>query len=211
MASATGSGARAVDDAEWNEPRPNQVFAGKMTTEVCGQIANGFLTDVDCRDFGVDVHQIAEALTTPTCQLRRLIVSRQNFGAYGAKELGAALRTNKSLKELNIDYNNIGAEGGKEIGTALKTNNTLQTLDLSENRIGDEGGKEIGAALKTNHTLRKLNLALNGIGAEGAKEIAAAFQTNNTLKELNLMGNGIGGGKEAVRAAWAGRSTDLLL
>jgi hypothetical protein len=52
--------------------RASKAYEGRVTTDVCAQIASGLLTAVESKRLDVDVRQLAEALMSPTCRLRRL-------------------------------------------------------------------------------------------------------------------------------------------
>ena len=54
--------------------------------------------------------------------------------------------------------NGFGVEGAKAIGTALKSNRTLLELDLSHNRVPEEGATEIAQGMRENDVLQILKV-----------------------------------------------------
>ena len=80
-----------------------------------------------------------------------------SISAKGAGELSEVLnKTN--LVRINLGHNKIGDEGAKCLGEALKSNKTLKELDLRCNEIGLEGMGALFEALKGNSTLDHLEL-----------------------------------------------------
>ena len=106
-------------------------------------------------------------------------LSFKNIGDEGAKAIGEALKSNKTLTNLDVRHNKIQSEGAKAIGRALKSNKTLTSLNLQSNEIEDEGMQAIGEALKSNRTLTSLVFGPREIGY-------AESRTREHLLDRNL-------------------------
>eukprot|EP00808_Paulinella_micropora_P012419 g40958.t1 len=129
------------------------------------------------------------------------------IGPDGAKAIGEALESNKSLTRLDVsarlgatNQEKIGATGAKAFAAAFKKNKALRELSMKYNDMGTDGAKAIGEALKVNRTLTSLQLHNNAIGDEGAQAIRNGLEVNTTLTGLILHDHAISdASKEAIR------------
>ena len=99
---------------------------------------------------------------------------------------------NKSLQILVLSFNNIGYNGTRELANTLKVNTSIQELSLYSNNIGDKGTIEIANALKMNTSLRQLELDCNNIGDIGLNimlniQYKLNVNRNNSKLKLSLI------------------------
>ncbi|TKR93236.1 hypothetical protein L596_007730 [Steinernema carpocapsae] len=80
----------------------------------------------DCR-LGTHLSVILNTLGVAST-LRKLDISGNDLGNFGARLLAKALQINVSLRELTIDRNQITSDGFSDIAHSLKLNNTLVCL-----------------------------------------------------------------------------------
>ena len=129
------------------------------------------------------------------CELKRLILTRNQITDKGVKHLSTALKhTDCKLNILNLIGNNITDEGVEHLSIALtRTNCKLNSLNLIGNNITDDGVENLSTALThTNCKLNSLNLSRNNITDEGVKLLSTSLtHTNCKLNSLNLIGNNI--------------------
>ncbi|KAK2572834.1 Leucine-rich repeat-containing protein 71 [Acropora cervicornis] len=81
---------------------------------------------------------LSEDSTIQNLSLRNCYVNNM-----GAKMIGQALTTNKSLITLNLCYNKITCEGAGFLAKGLRMNRTLLSLNLGSNLIGDNGASKL--------------------------------------------------------------------
>ncbi|XP_031552740.1 leucine-rich repeat-containing protein 71-like [Actinia tenebrosa] len=67
----------------------------------------------------------------------------------GAKMIGNALTTNKSLVTLNLCFNKITCEGAEKLVKGLRMNRTLLSLNLGSNLISDVGASKIAEVISS--------------------------------------------------------------
>ena len=88
----------------------------------------------------------------------------------------------------------------------------MTALNLERNLLKDEGVTAICEALKTNTALVHLNIRGNGITPAGARSLTSMLEVNSALTVLDLRYNDLdNAAKNAIHAAWNGRSNDLKL
>ena len=139
-----------------------------------------------CEIKGSIVKAIADALVSPKCTIEILELSRNALGNRGAKKIGDALITNRTLKKLDVSLNDISSRGGVSIANAARQNLTLKELNISWNAIGDIGGKALGEALGSNRALRTLDISQCAIGEDATCAISEGLRKNTTLKVLKM-------------------------
>ena len=115
---------------------------------------------------------IADALISPKCTVEILELSRNALGNRGAKKIGDALITNRTLKVLDVSLNAISSRGCVSIANGTRENSTLKELCISWNAIGDIGGKALGEALASNRALRTLDISQCAIGEDATCAIS---------------------------------------
>ncbi len=113
-------------------------------------------------------------------------------GLSGAAALGDSLRHNTVVQRLNLGNNRMGDSGAEALAEGLAVNTGLRSLSLAHNRIGPRGAAALARALRANRALTSLDLDLNRLHDEGAREIAEALRENDSLTSLVLSGNQIG-------------------
>jgi hypothetical protein len=113
-----------------------------------------------------DTVTLAEELATDTTV--RYLTLTGNCGDAGAAALGAALKTNNTLRSLVLSSNKIKLKGVIGLAEGLAENRGLMLLDLGNNAIGDAGGVKVAAALAVNKSLISLCVALCELEAESA-------------------------------------------
>ncbi|GLC33896.1 RNA-DNA hybrid ribonuclease [Pleodorina starrii] len=96
---------------------------------------------------------------TGSCRLRRLVLSGCEVPDAGAFALGAALKTNSSLRELGLVENHISTRGLALLAEVLKVNSALRLLDVSLNMVGPQGMAPLS---RMNHS--REHVALNKSG-----------------------------------------------
>jgi Leucine Rich repeat len=124
-------------------------------------------------------------------KLRYLILSGNNIGLEGARELANGLNNNRSLRHLDLSGNCLKDSGACYILNATTDNVSLVYLDLSFNEITDDCVAAIAALLRSNRTLRCLRLSDNLISNSGADIMFEALRDNTTLQELEMEGNNV--------------------
>ena len=129
---------------------------------------------------------IADALISPKCTVEILELSRNALGNRGAKKIGDALITNRTLKVLDVSLNAISSRGCVSIANGTRDNSTLKELCISWNAIGDIGGKALGEALASNRALRTLDISQCAIGENATCAISKGLRKNTTLKVLKM-------------------------
>ena len=115
---------------------------------------------------------IADALISPKCTVEILELSRNALGNRGAKKIGDAFITNRTLKVLDVSLNAISSRGCVSIANGTRENSTLKELCISWNAIGDIGGKALGEALASNRALRTLDISQCAIGEDATCAIS---------------------------------------
>eukprot|EP00746_Dinoflagellata_sp_MGD_P163869 gnl/MRDRNA2_/MRDRNA2_92142_c0_seq1.p1 gnl/MRDRNA2_/MRDRNA2_92142_c0~~gnl/MRDRNA2_/MRDRNA2_92142_c0_seq1.p1 ORF type:complete len:859 (-),score=189.25 gnl/MRDRNA2_/MRDRNA2_92142_c0_seq1:92-2668(-) len=127
------------------------------------------------------------------CGLLRLDLMRNpGIGSEDAmKVLGAALRSNQTLKELVLRDCAISAAGVSVLCAGLAENQSITKLNLRENKaIGSpEGMFSIGTCLSQNSILQELDLWECGITQDSVPWLYNGLATNQGLKMLALVGN----------------------
>ena len=118
-----------------------------------------------------DTVTLAEELATDTTV--RYLTLTGNCGDAGAAALGAALKTNNTLRSLVLSSNKIKLKGVIGLAEGLAENRGLMLLDLGNNAIGDAGGVKVAAALAVNKSLISLCVALCELEAESARTLRA--------------------------------------
>jgi len=114
---------------------------------------------------------LGEMLTHPECNVVELDVTWNSICRRGAVAIGAALRSNRTLKTLKLGMNRCGDQGGEQFAAALATNSTLTSLDLSRNAIGGATCVALGVFLRENRSLRVLQLRDNSLGPVGCRAL----------------------------------------
>ena len=116
------------------------------------------------------------------CELKRLILIRNQITDKGVKHLSTALtHTDCKLNILNLIGNNITDEGVEHLSIALThTNCKLNSLNLIGNNITDDGVENLSTALThTNCKLNSLSLSRNNITDEGVKLLSTSLTHTN--------------------------------
>eukprot|EP00049_Salpingoeca_infusionum_P015668 m.306869 g.306869 ORF g.306869 m.306869 type:complete len:1382 (+) comp15926_c0_seq1:244-4389(+) len=118
--------------------------------------------------------------------LTALDLSSNDIGGAGAKHLAFALAGKLfGLQRLILSDNPIDDIGAKMLGKALRTNKSLVHLDLSGTGIGDEGTCQLADGLKPNRFLSELVLRRNSIGQIGIAALTEALRVNRTVTVLH--------------------------
>ncbi|XP_067413572.1 NACHT, LRR and PYD domains-containing protein 12-like [Emydura macquarii macquarii] len=81
----------------------------------------------------------AEVLSSPQCQVKRLLMCGNCLGAEGARRLWEALRENRTLEELYLDITGITDCGLDNMLSCLLANTTLRLLTIVGNRLSEAG------------------------------------------------------------------------
>ena len=106
-----------------------------------------------------------------------LYVSKVNFGAVGARQMGEALAGNPGVTEADSSSCAIkGLSGARALGEGLKLNTRLTRWDLGNNQLGDAGASALAEGLAVNTGLRSLSLAHNRVGPAGTRALAQALR-----------------------------------
>ena len=178
---------------------------------------------------------LAEWLSSPTCSLEELDISRNRLTSQSTKLIITALYHNCTVRNFNIAGSDIptqllapllglplvsldlsgcsiGRKGVCEIAGALCSNTVLEELDLSYNPIGNFGAIALADMLLHNKSLRNLNLQWSSLTTQGVCEIARALCRNAILEELNLADNEMGeiGATSVAKTVLYNRSIKIL-
>ncbi|ROJ49391.1 Ribonuclease inhibitor [Anabarilius grahami] len=136
---------------------------------------------------------LTSALKSNPSHLRELILSRNNLGVSGVKNLSDLLINSQfKLEKLDLSRCSITEKQCVILTSALKSNPShLRELNLSENKIGNTGVKHLCDVLKDSHCkLERLRLSNCSVTEEGYKALASALRSNPShLIELDLTGN----------------------
>lgn len=130
---------------------------------------------------------LARALSSDSCALVSVDVSRCGFGAMGAVALAGVLLVNRTLTWLNLSHNLVGDDGARALFEALKANRTLAVLLLWRCGLKDSTAA-LAEALEANRTLAVLDLDGNDMRrAGGVAALAAALgRPSCALEALNM-------------------------
>ena len=161
-------------------------FTNHITSAGAVAIAQHCLAVPNCRLGGLNLDHnpiesegviaLANALATNTT-LDSLTLPRW-LCRDAAQALGAALRTNSTLRDLSFDtcHHLEDAECVRHLAEGLVHNKGLRTLSMPRCNISDSGFRHLWEALRTNQSLRHLQLHRNNIGDEGMTLIAETLQ-----------------------------------
>jgi hypothetical protein len=102
------------------------------------------------------------------------------------KDIAFMLRDNSCLLKLELEGNLLGSITARELGEALKKNKTLKYLDLDNNYLTNGGQDNDGVfkfqkCLFKNVTLLSLSMANNAMGPLCGEKFEEATEANTTL------------------------------
>ena len=101
------------------------------------------------------------------------------------KELGDALRYNKTLIKLDLSNNGLTPRVGKYLLDALVVNSYLSEINFHGNQLNDDWAAELAFLLENNQVLYKVDISANPISPVGARLVLNAVrETNDTLGDL---------------------------
>lgn len=167
--------ARAIDAFS---PRTLR-YKGAADDKTWALMKAGALLEVDFERMDLserlEQEKLKDALASPQCRVRKLLLGLSKLGAEGGKQLAKGLIANKSMVEVDLGNNRIGGESGKLFATLLKVNNTITNLDLRNCHLGSSCGTEIAAALETNTTITVLDVSHNSFDDSTKSAIEAAW------------------------------------
>ena len=122
--------------------------------------------------------------------LLHLNIARNNSGGRGISAVGTLISNqNCTIQVLNIFGNLIGIEGARFIGKALESNKSVTDLDLGLNRIRHKGTTAISNSLKSNTTLKIIRVKKNFITDRAAMDLAEVIAANKSITKLCIVGN----------------------
>jgi len=169
--------ARAIDAFN---PRALR-YKGAANDKTWALMKAGALLEVDFERMNLADHdgqdKLKDALASPQCRVRTLLLGKCELGAAGGKRLAQGLIANQSMVEVDAGNNRIGAESGKLFAALIDRNNTITNLDLRNCRLGNECGKAIAAALKKNGKILNLDVSHNDFDDATKSAIEDAWES----------------------------------
>lgn len=134
--------------------------------------------------FALPSHHILEPLDFIRCRLPSLCL--QCRPEEYTKQLSAALKTAKYLKQLRLEGNGLGDREAAVLAEGIAANTSLQVLDLQKNRIGNDGGSALAKGIAKNSSLIEINLMNQPSrwGDSCLDSFLAMFETNITLLKI---------------------------
>jgi hypothetical protein len=177
--------------------RKLNLYESIMANLISDLKSNKILEELTIRGAETDykVEETTDKVLEVNIILMMLELIRCCIGNNGAKHIGIALKSNRSLlhkKEgaeglsiLHLRNNNLDSEG---IGESLKINKTLMELHIEQCNIGNEGAISISETLK----VKEIDMNCNSLESEVADSIGEMLKINRTLKVLDLRHNSIG-------------------
>ncbi len=160
-----------------------------------GSSGNGVLQGLSFRGAKLgkaEVVPIARALNwVYPMIIRKLDLQSNNIGVIGAKDLGVALKGNRTLTSLDVADNALGPDGCKAILESIRAHPLLDRLSMGNNGMRAEGASILKECLVENQSLRRLDLEKNKLGPKGATHVARALCGTATLHRIDLSDNGV--------------------
>ena len=120
--------------------------------------------------------KLNDALASPQCRVRKLLLGLSKLGAEGGKQLAKGLIANKSMVEIDLGNNRIGRESGKLFAALVKVNKTITNLDLRNCHLGSSCGAALAVALEENTTITVLDVSHNQFDDSTKSAIEAAWR-----------------------------------
>lgn len=167
---------------------PQQI--GSLITAFTWYNKKQSLVDVTLKHLGITHLQDAPStFKNLSWGVTKLDLSHNKIDAIGAKNLGEALKENKTITFLNLDYNNIGDEGALALAESLNLNGTLKTLYLDYNGISSKGAGVIASSLRVNKSLTNFAIQGNPLGQKGIKHFCQLFEEKGSSLQTLWFGN----------------------
>jgi len=100
------------------------------------------LAILNCNDIGdAGCIIIAESISSKSCKVKELRVSKCNINDEGARLLFKALESNNSISILNLSKNYISEKAFENMNICFKINKTLKSIVLNNNKFTKEKAK----------------------------------------------------------------------
>ena len=139
------------NDVNFNDVNFNMKFFAELVR------GNTSLTVLSLADKNIVDHEIEKIFeaskSNPNSSLKKIDLSWNSIGDYGALVIAEFLKTNPPLEELVLIGCGIEDKGIIALSEALKVNTSLNFLDMRENQISDTGKGKLADAMEINTTI----------------------------------------------------------
>lgn len=156
--------------------------AQKVVTQFMAHLTSLNLSDNILVNEGVGIGtQLAS-----NSNLQELCLRRCSIGVVGCCVIAKGLEVNKVIKKLVLTSNPILDDGAKAIGRALASNRSLEELNMAKCSIGEPGAIGLANGLKRNTVLKTCDLKFNCFThrSQGGSQLADAVQGRDTFELL---------------------------